>query len=163
MDNPLILWTRKASGVLGALIREWTLDPSTRPAGHRMEGERICVIPASAFREALAGLVEGAETAGADYQLRDGIAEVELILRRPDRLAFLMPEEDILREQAAIAPGATIRVPALYIESGQSGTAPSTPAVESTARAAYEVEVGKDPLRTFLDPYLASYSCMQCK
>lgn len=156
MDNPLTLWTMKAAGVLGALIREWTLDPSTRPAGHWMEGERTYVVPAAALREALAGLVEGPESSGADYQLRDGITEVELIFRRPDRMAFLMPEEDVMREQASIVPGATIRVPALYVEPGQWGA-------EGTAKAAYEVEVGQDPLRTFLDPYLASYSCMQCK
>ncbi|SPH24051.1 hypothetical protein DEA8626_03099 [Defluviimonas aquaemixtae] len=163
MDNPLTLWTNRAAGVLGALIRDWSLDPETRPEGHRMEGDRTCVIPIDAFRAALTGLTEGPDPDQNDYHLRDGIDDLELVFRRPDRVAFLMPEVEIMKEQSTIAAGDKIRVPALYADAGRTGSAPITHAVNDPGPATYDVRLGEDPLQTFLDPYLASYCCMQCK
>lgn len=169
MDNPLTLWTKDAAGALGALIREWTLEPASLPAGHRMEDDRTCVIPVDAFREAMGGLVEGPREPGRpgaprpDYQIREGIAEIELILRRPDRASILLPEKVILDEQVARGDTLVLRVPAIYAESGPAGAAPETPAKGSKEPAAYDVAASGNALEAFLDPYLASYCCMQCK
>lgn len=163
MDNPLTLWTKDAAGVLGAKIRAWTLDPSSRPAGLRAEGDARFVMPVSDLVAAMGGLAEGPEGA-ADYQLRPDVTEVELLVRKPNRVSFLLPEPAILEEQASGAEGGgKVRVPAIYADSEPNSDAPTASVRGDKGPATYEVSMRRNGLEAFLDPYLAAYCCMQCK
>jgi hypothetical protein len=177
MDNPVNLQSRKAFGVFGSMVRGWSLlDEGETPYGFAKDGERTFVIGAEAFRAMLvkAGLKDGTPAPGgtpdpgADFWLRPGVAEIELLRRRPDRASFLMPEAEVMKEQKELAPGDIVAVPALYAEVGpggpHAGNAPPVAAVDDKdGPSHYQVVMGHDPLRTFLDPYLAGYLCMQCK
>lgn len=171
MDNPITLKTRKAMGVLGLLMREWTLDPASRPP-HIEEAERRCVIAIEDFRMALRDRGLSEETAAnpqGDYAVRAGIAEVELILRSPDRFSILLPEAEMiqhLEEEANAGRSLHVRMARFYAGAGPAVadlvTTNDQPAVNDAGPAAVDVKLGIKPFETFLDPYIAAYSCTQC-
>ncbi|MEM7721189.1 MAG: hypothetical protein AAF376_02340 [Pseudomonadota bacterium] len=175
MDNPLTLNTRKACGVLGAMVRGWAqLGDDDLPDGFRREDPRTLVTDAIVFREMMrgAGLEDGTPEAGgspddkADFWLRPDVAEVELITRHSRRATLLLPDRDLIRKQEALAPGQVVMVPEFYLSDDDDETlrAPDVPAVDEEGIPALRaVKMGNDPLRGFLDPYLAAYLCTQCK
>lgn len=176
MDNPLTLNTRKACGVLGAMVRGWAqLADGTLPDGFRREDPRTLVADAKVFREMMrgAGLSDGTPEAGgtpddkADFWLRPDVRKVELIARDPGRATLLLPDGDLIAEQEALAPGQVVMVPEFYLSQDTADgltNAPNTPAVEDDGVPALRaVKMGQEPLRGFLDPYLAAYLCTQCK
>ncbi len=169
MENPVTLRTKKAMGVLGSLIRQWTIDPDARPQ-HTVEDARRCVFYIDGFREALnaAGLKEGRpDRDDGDYIIRDGVAEVELILRQPERFSILLPEAEMIRHLQEHDGPLQLRMATLYTEIDPAdpdlGANPITPAIEDDGPATYDVTLGEDPFASFLDPYMASYVCGQCR
>ncbi|WP_282610498.1 hypothetical protein [Pelagibius sp. Alg239-R121] len=167
MENPVTLRTKKAMGVLGKLIREWTVDPASRP-DHRLEEERRCVFYVDAFRNALngEGLNEGQPESGdGDYCIRAGIEEVELILRQPNRFSILLPEAEMIHHLLDHDLPLQVRVAAVYAEvvPGDPDAVPIRPAIEDSGPANYEVTLRDQPFECFLDPYMAAYVCGQCR
>jgi len=176
MDNPINLRTRKASGVLGALIRSWALlRDEELPQGFTRLSDRSFVISAEDLRAMMrgAGLTDGTREPGQepepepDFWLRDDIEEVELIRRKPERASLLLPERDVMEHQERfLSDGDPFMLPDFYLveTADKNAKAPDTPAVgEDHALAHRSVTMGKDPFRGFLDPYLALYLCTQCK
>lgn len=169
MENPFTLRTKRAMGVFGRLVREWTLDPAARPP-HSTDEDRRCVIYVDAFRSALsaAGLTEGrsGDPVDGDFAIRDGIEEVELILRQPKRFSVLLPEEDVLRQLQDQQGPLQLRLARLYAEVSPDQLNlkdnPFPPSDDSDEAATYDLVLGDDPFRTFLDPYMAAYTCSQC-
>jgi len=158
MRNAFTPITIRGLETVGTLIRRWTLKPETRPE-HVMEGGRICVIDVDVFRNALLqeGLCEtAADGAVVDFEIRQGVDKVELIFRRPDRFAMLMPEEEALTRFEA--PGShMLPVPVSYqLINGQN--AASNP----NAPATYQVALDHETYAAFLDPFMAGYVCSQC-
>ena len=171
MENPVTLLSHRAMGVLGKLIREWSLDPKSRPP-HRMEGDRICVMTVGEFRRALEE-ENGGRLKDSDIRIRDGVEEVELILRDPGRFSVLLPEEQImtqlLRNSEAGDEQMIVQVPRIYVAAlsdlvSDFDASDIPPAVEDdTGTAMLNAKLNKgDPFRTFLDPYMAAYTCTQC-
>lgn len=176
--NPCLLQTKRATGIFGALIRDWTLNTGNRPAG-TFDGTDRYVVGREAFRDALhqAGLrdAEHIETEGGtaepDFALRDDVTEIELIDRKPTRFSILLPEQGMLQQledQISAGKGPMkINLPRLYLDVDMNGPEPSAadfnPAAEETGEANYSVTLGENPFETFLDPHLAGYSCTQCR
>lgn len=161
MQNPIVLHTNRAMGRFGRLIRDWTLDPSTRPP-HVMEGARICVIRATDFVQAL----ESTGLDAKDFTLRPGVEHVELLLRTPDRLSVVLPEADLLESHLANDGPVVVHVARVYgdvdPDKPDFGMEDMTPAADDSGRATYEVTIQDDPFRRFIDPYMAAYVCTQC-
>ncbi len=157
--NPITIHSRKALAGIGALIRSWTLDAASRPDGIEEYG-RLWVIERAVFEKALAarGL-----SAGVDYQLRDGIEAVELVVRRDDRATLVLPEAAVLREVAA--GDTTVALPRLYRDTDRwpVGDPPHPQALAEDELAMYAVTLGSDPFADFLDAHMAAYSVTQCK
>ncbi len=164
MKNAMELRTRRASGVFGRLIREWTVEfDNTIP--HDRETDGRLIIEVETLRGILTdnGLVEGdADSEDGDYHIRDDIQQIELIPRRPNRFSVLLPERDVLRSLQGQS-GGELRMPAVYSEvDATSGTLQLDQLAEE-GPAAYVVSLeGEDKFRKFLDPYMASYLCTQC-
>ncbi len=168
MKNAMELRTRKASGVFGRLIRQWTLEFDT-DLPHRREPDGRLVIAAEVLRNILAeaDLVEGdADGEDGDYHIRSDIEEIDLIPRQPGRFSVLMPEKDVLRALRAEESG-HLRMAAVYAEVDPAkpdlDLAQLRPADSDLRPATYTVTFdGDDKFRKFLDPYMASYMCTQC-
>ena len=169
MENPVTLRTKKAMGVLGRLIREWATDAASRPQ-HKLEDERRCVFYIDGFRAALngAGLTEGRPDGNdGDYFIREGIDEVELLLRQPRRFSILLPEAEMIDHLQKQDGPLQVRMATLYAEVDPSepdlGAKPIAPAVDDNGPATYDVTLGEHPFECFLDPYMAAYVCGQCR
>lgn len=169
MENPIELRTRRAMGVVGGLIRKWSTDPDCRPA-HRMEGDRHCVIGIDAFLQVLAAqnLIRGdmARDDEGDFAIRSDIREIELVLRKPDRISVLLPEQEVMTGMTGNSPPQLMRMPSLYSDIDPADpdlqNNPLRRAADDLRPATYVVTLGKDPFDTFLDPYMAAYSFSQC-
>ncbi|MEM7544676.1 MAG: hypothetical protein AAF367_04000 [Pseudomonadota bacterium] len=157
MDNPLVLHTQKALQNFGMLIRRWTLEPDKRPE-LRAESDRILVIGRKIFEMELG---EVGLFSGRDYTLRDGVNEVELILRRPDRCALILPEVDVLTEIGQ--PWSEVRYPKLNLDPYRAGMTDVPPPVKGDEPASQVLALGKNPYVDFLDAFMASYLVAQCK
>ncbi|MFK7751588.1 MAG: hypothetical protein AB8B51_03470 [Sedimentitalea sp.] len=173
-NDPITLNSRRAMRVIGKLIETWSMDPTSRPASAKMEGNgRLIVFSAHDFKELLAALPEEDRLGPRDFSLRSGdkeITEVELVLRDPNRLTLLLPEPEAMAHHHQMAkdgemPG--IKLATLYrdLEPGSLDSAlPLNQAgLTETAPATYQVHYsGENPLDAFLRPYLAAYCCTQC-
>ena len=156
-------------GVVGGLIREWSVQPESRPA-HRMEDDRHCVIGIETFLQVLAAqnLVQGemSRDDDGDFAIRSNIREIELVLRKPDRISVLLPEQHVMTGLTGGRRPQLVRMPALYSEIDPADPDlqrhPLRPATDDQRPATYVVTLGKDPFGTFLDPYMAAYSFSQC-
>lgn len=170
MDNPMTLHTRKAMRVLGRLIAEWSLDPDSRPADAKFEADgRVMVIQADSFRKLLMGQPDGDALSDQDFALRAGIAEVELILRRPDRFSILLPESEALAHQAQVAKDGfqpRVRMARLYLDIDAADASRGSPVNaeidDETTPANYDLVVDDKALDAFLHPHMAAYCCTQC-
>lgn len=169
MENALQLKTRKATGVLGKLIRQWALDLDTRPP-FRMEGDCRWIIAVEDFRSLLSdsGLVEAnSQNDTGDYLIRDDIDEIELITRKPNRFSVLLPEAEIIQSLLDNEDTAQLQMASVYAE-----VDPARPELdlsglrdtqEDSRPATYKVTMeGDKKFEKFLDPYMASYVCSQC-
>lgn len=170
MENPLTLNTRKAMGVLGAMIRDWATEPATLEDVASRDGDRGWLIPVAAFHALMqkAGLTHGAPgDPNADYAVRDGVTAVEILQRGADRASLLLPEQSMMDEINGLSDGSKLRIPAFYAKTDALGVPLGKvlmpPAIEDDRPGFHEIELGPDPLATFLDPYLAGYLCVQCK
>lgn len=176
-DNPIQLVSRKSMRVIGMLIEKWSLDPASRPAGARTEADgRLIVFSADTFRNLLAGLPDGdalEEGRGpfdGDYFLREDIEEVELILRRKDRVSLLLPEPEAMAFHHKIIdqqslPGLSLATMFYDIEKDtlDQGLPAHVEASNGADPATYPMHISSgNPLDAFLRPYLAAYSCTQC-
>ncbi|MEL6235001.1 MAG: hypothetical protein AAFR46_11380 [Pseudomonadota bacterium] len=113
-ENPITLWTQKAMRVMGMLAEKWAIYPESRPAEARAEMDgRILVLSTGAFEKHLASLGEDA-LGPTDITFRDGISEVEIVLRAPGRATLLMPEASAMADQRDIADNPPMR-PTLQI------------------------------------------------
>lgn len=172
-NNPIELKTRKALRVMGRLIEEWSIDPDSHPAGARTEFDgRLIVFPRAALQKTLEGLPDADRLTEEDYELRDNIAEIELLLRRPDRFSIVLPEPEAIEFQHRALQQdlwPTVTLPMVY------GDIPWDTASQDWAvhveiaemrdndPAGYMVQLsGENPLDEFLRPYLAGYCCTQC-
>ncbi len=169
MKNAMELRTRRASGVFGRLVREWTLDFDAA-VPHRQEADGRLLISVGDLRAILTenGLVEGNadDDMDGDYRIRADIEEIELIPRRPKRFSILLPEKGVL-EGLQSGDAGQLRMAAVYAE-----VDPAKPeldlkqlraAADDGRPATYQVTLeGEDRFRKFLDPYMASYMCTQC-
>lgn len=169
MENALQLKTRKATGVLGKLIRSWAVDLDTRPP-FRVEGDCRWIIAVDDFRSLLRdnGLIEAiSDTDTGDYKIRDDIDEIELITRKPNRFSVLLPEAEIIRSLADNKDAAQLQMATLYAD-----VDPASPELDMTdlrdpqdddRPATYRVTMqGDQKFEKFLDPYMAAYICSQC-
>lgn len=172
LQNPFILQTRHATGVFGRLVRTWAIDEGARKklAGKsKLPRSGRLVVKVKRFRKALsdAGLREGTEKKPADFCIRDGVEEVQLIVRKPECFTILLPERRILRELGKARPPITVRVANLYLDVAKAGSDldyANLPRAEGDHGAAtYDLRLGADPFGTFLDPFMASYICSQCR
>ncbi len=170
MENPLTLNTRRAMGVLGAMIREWATQPETLESVATRDGNRGWLIDVDAFHALMkeAKLMHGAAgDPNVDYAVRVGVKEIEILERGANRASLLLPEQSMMDEVNGFADGSSLRIPAFYADTDASGTPLgkilTPPAVDDDRPGFHEVELGPDPLKTFLDPYLAGYLCVQCK
>lgn len=168
--NPLSIRTERGLGHLGALIRQWCLDPATRPESVSGEAGRV-VMDVETFREIMKqrGLTEGdpENRASGDYALRPDIREVELIERGAGRATIVLPEEPVVRALSERAPqGIEIELANIYkaVSSGPGygGVVRVSPVVDSDKAASYTVRIGGDVLEGFVDPHMAFYTCSQC-
>ncbi len=172
-NNPIELRTRKALRVMGRLIEDWSVNPDSHPAGARTELDgRLIVFSRGVFQKTLEALPEADRLTDEDYILREDIAEIELLLRRPDRFSILLPEpEAIAFQQNAVQQGLwpTVSLPMVYADVPWDSDNPGWAAhVQITGTrdgdpAGYTVQLsGENPLDEFLRPYLAGYCCTQC-
>ncbi|MEM9549693.1 MAG: hypothetical protein AAGA05_00875 [Pseudomonadota bacterium] len=167
MSHPFMLHTQRALAVFGELIRTWTIDPASRPDHSAEFGNRILVVDAKDLRDILIdghGLTEDADRGKGDFIIRHGVEQIELILRDPTgvRATFLMPEVEVMQAQIASTDGVTAEVPAFYFTDPVRGRVPDDAGRQSPAFVPVTMPGNEDPMRAFLDPYLASYLCMQC-
>lgn len=155
--NPITVYSQKGLQAIGKLMRFWTLDASSRPEG-RLEG-RTYVMSREVFVDALAtaGLAHGVE-----YEMRDGVDEVELYMRDPSRLTLTLPEPDVLDSMGQTP--SYVRVPVLDYE-GKSYEAGPVPKGQDASHKMLKLDGDGyyDPYGAFIDSYLAAYSCTQCK
>ncbi|MCR9139602.1 MAG: hypothetical protein NXI27_26635 [Alphaproteobacteria bacterium] len=169
MENAFQLKTRRATGVLGMLIRQWAVDLDTRPP-FRLEGDCRWIIAVEDFRDLLKshGLEEArSETDSGDYLIRDDIEEIELITRKPNRFSVLLPEADIIRSLADSKGASQMQMATLYAD-----VDPARPELDmgdlrdpldDDRPATYKVTMdGDGKFEKFLDPYMAAYVCSQC-
>lgn len=172
-NNPMELKTRKALRVVGGLIEEWSINPKSHPAGARSElGGRLIIFTREAFEAALANLPENDRLSEDDYKLRDNIAEIELLLRRPDRFSVLLPEPEAIEFQHRALQQdlwPTVSLPMVYRDipwdtASEDWAVPVEIAeIRDNDPAGYMVQLsGENPLDEFLRPYLAGYCCTQC-
>lgn len=172
-NNPIELKTRKAQRVIGGLIEDWSVNPKSYPAGARTELDgRLVVLTREAFETVLASLSETDRLTDDDYKLRDNIAEIELLLRRPDRFSIVLPEPEAIEFQHRALQQdlwPTVSLPKMYGEVSWSASEQDWPApfeggsASDDDAAGYVVQLdGENPLDEFLRPYLAGYCCTQC-
>ena len=172
-NNPIELKTRKALRVMGGLIEDWSVNPKSHPASARTELDgRLIVFTREAFEAVLADLSEEDRLTESDYKLHDNVAEIELLLRRPDRFSIVLPDpEAIAFQHRALQQDLwpTVSLPMLYadVEWGASERDWPVPVESKTQSdddaAGYTVQLsGENPLDEFLRPYLAGYCCTQC-
>ncbi|MGR3742862.1 MAG: hypothetical protein ACU0BC_01710 [Pseudooceanicola nanhaiensis] len=171
-NNPIELRTRKALRVVGALLDKWTTDASSRPSSASVEADgRLIVFDVADLEAQMDSLPEEDRLVpGTDYHLRDGIKQIELVLRRPDRVSFLLPEPEAMKHHHDLVnngemPG--IMLATLYRDLDKDEIEKQMPVfldgLPDEDPATYLVHVsGKNPLDAFLHPYLASYCCAQC-
>lgn len=176
-DNPIQLVTRKAMRVIGKLIEQWSLDPSSYPDGARTEAcGRLIVIPVKAFRTMLSELpeadrlIEGETPMVGDYHIHKNVLEVELLRRAPERLTLVLPDPEAMKfHRNVIAekgmPG--LNLATLYHDISKDDIDRQFPAhigkPNQSDPATYQVHFSdEDPLDAFLRPYLAAYCCTQC-
>lgn len=176
--NPCLLQTKRAAGIFGALIRDWTLNAERRPEG-TYQGDNRYIVSREVFRSALhqAGLFDAeqliAEGSNAvpDFALRQGVTEIEMIDRQTARFSILLPEQAMLTQisdQVSADSGPVkVSLPALYLDVYMDGPERSAEnfnvASGEEGPANYSVTLGENPFETFLDPYLAGYICTQCR
>ena len=177
--NPIELHTNKALRVLGGLIEKWCLDPESRPEAARLEADgRLVVFTKAHFMALIADLPDQDRLTDEDLTLRDDIREIELILRRRDRLPLLLPEPQALEFQRTACEGGTwpgVRLPAIYWNVDTSRGTPSddwaggsttiAPELDDASKGTYLVFSmgdGTHPLDAFIHPYMAAYACAQC-
>ena len=142
---------------LGALIREWTLDPASRPA-HQMEGARLCIIDEKDF---VAAMKTKGFDKDVDYELRGNIRAVELVLPTADRFTIAMPETEALSRFET--PGKhDVEIPAIYgaVEPWRGNPTPKP--LSDADPASYTITVDDKTFAAFVDPYMAAYCCTQC-
>lgn len=163
MQNPVILKTMQAHKIFGKLIRIWSLLPDeqfSKEVG-QVSG-RFLLIDVKNFHAILAGekLIDQ-----VDYEIRDGIEHIELIKRTPNRAGFLLPEPEVLSKvQTNLKPGDVVCVPAVYGYDAATQDYEADQQAETACPPTHRpVVVGKNPLETFLDPYLSSYMVTQCQ
>ena len=168
MKNAMELKTRRASGVLGRLVREWTVDfDASLP--HRQEDDGRLVMTVGDLRAILTenGLVVGAADAtDGDYHAHANIGEIELIPRRPGRFSILLPEKEVM-ERLQAQNNSELRLATIYFEVKPGDNVIDlekiVASVDDGNDATYQVTLeGEDRFRNFLDPYMASYMCTQC-
>ena len=169
-DNPIELMTAKAYRVMGMLIESWATGQDLLPAGARREADdRLIVFSVEAFRDLVAGLPEEDRLGEQDIAFRDGVTEIELLMRRPDRMAMVMPEEQALAHQHQMRKNGwpiEVKLPDIYREIDHD--APNWAELMMAEdvegeKAPYQLRIdGADPLKTFLHPYMAGYCCAQC-
>lgn len=172
-NNPIELKTRKALRVMGRLIEDWSINPKSHPVGARTELDgRLIVFTREAFETALAGLSDDDRLTADDYALRDNIAEIELLLRRPDRFSIVLPEPEAIKFQHRALQQdlwPTVSLPMVYGNIPWDTASPDWAVHVEIAEmrdndpAGYMVQLsGENPLDEFLRPYLAGYCCTQC-
>lgn len=159
MQTPFEPLKHIALQAFGQLVREWTQDMSNVP--HTKPDGRTIIITLEDFRAAMAekNAFDVPQLGqGAHYKMRDGIIEIELLMRQNDRFSVLLPEPDaILRFNA---PGPTdLQVPAIY---GKDEWGYAQGDIPPDANATYTVTVQENDFSKFLDPHMAGYCCGQC-
>lgn len=165
MDNPFTLHTHKAAQVLGRLVRQWSTGEIAAPGVMQADG-RTVLVDIEAFRKVLL-----AELRPEEFEIRNGVKELELLTRAPDKFSILLPEQEVLEhqsERARTGQPVVVNVGSVYAdvspgapEGGQGAhakAAPDNPAYP----ASYPVTLGKDAFDAFLDPYMGTYVTAQC-
>ncbi len=160
MDNPFTLKTHKAAQVLGRLVRQWSTGELSPPGG---SGDgRTVVVDIEALRKMLL-----AELGPEEFEIRDGVKELELVKRTPERFSILLPEPEVLAHQAALAQSGqpvVVNVGSLYVDMnpGDLDMNGKTSQPNPAHPASYPVTLGKNAFDAFLDPYMGSYVTAQC-
>ena len=151
-EIPFKLLTRKGALMFGELIRKWAIEGAPENA---QVSDRSTTISRASFSTHLhaKGLQEG-----QDYKIRAGIETIELYSRQADTASFLMPEADAITRFEQ--PGKhRVDLPAQYVEVLLS---PQISEQYRTSYANYPFQIDSEGYEEFLDPFMASYMCMQC-
>ncbi|MBL4767733.1 MAG: hypothetical protein JKY94_08465 [Rhodobacteraceae bacterium] len=158
MENPFTPKTQRGLRAFGKLIREWAANPDAVP--NVVQDARTFLINREDFIKAMEpALNTPANGNGPDYLLRDDVEEVELIVRIPNRFTVVLPEEQALAEYQAPWPR-PVEVPAIY---GYAVDANAVAALGDDAPATYTVDLDNNNFKEFLEPFMAGYSCSQCR
>jgi hypothetical protein len=163
MDRQITMMTRDGLQALGALLRGWAMDPDAAPGRPSADGRRR-VMATGDLVKALAG--KGV-LAGEDYALSDALAEVELVLRRPEVLTLTLPDAEALKAQAARRaagePAHATVADFYYTDSVKFYAGAPVPAPEGKPAALRQrMLLSGDPFAEFLDEHMAAYSVSQC-
>lgn len=152
MNNPLKPINLKALRTLGELVRSWSI-PGALPDDARVDDHTYC-IDREKFEQILA---DKGLKAGEDYILRPNIKSIELVVRREDVFTVTLPEQ--FTDLDADSGTTVIELPVIY-----EGIEPdSVINGDDSTPATVEVQVTNTKLDAFLDPYVASYVCSQCR
>ena len=110
------------------------------------------------------GLVEGRsdDELDGDYHIRPDIEEIELIPRTPKRFSILLPERKVLKGLQT-QNSSELRMATIYADVKPDDVVDLN-SVPAHGRATYRVILeGEDKFSKFLEPYMASYMCTQCR
>lgn len=151
-EIPFKLLTRSGARVLGELMRNWATGGLPPEANETGQSATMTIDDLKTHLSAQ-GLSEG-----TDYSVRTGVNKVELYRRVPDTATFLMPESEAITRFEE--PGAhNVDLPSQYLEILLS---PKIGGLYQTPYANYPFQIDSDGYEEFLDPFMASYMCMQC-
>ncbi len=151
-EIPFKLLTRKGARVFGKLVRIWATEGPPAEAKNKkgsasMKVEKLIKI---LMKE---GLKEG-----YDYKVREGVKKIKLQSRKQDTATFLMPEAAAIKRFET--PGShNVDLPSQYLEILLN---PQLSDAYQNSYANYPYQIDGEGYEKFLDPFMASYMCMQC-
>ena len=167
MMNPIVLKTTNAANRLGELVEIWSKSPADAP-GTLSGDKRTVSMSRAEFTTAM-----GLEIAD-EFEIRDGVDFVELVVRRSNTATLLLPETSVFEHHAKVladgsaasdrAPTTIIAVPRVYMDLSPDTAKVGVGDIETnlSVPSNYEVEVTGDALDAFLRPFMAGYVCTQC-
>jgi hypothetical protein len=151
-EIPFKLLTRKGAQIFGELVRKWAIEGAPKEAQLH---DRSATLNRGDFTTHLnaLGLQED-----LDYRIRSGVESFELYSRQTNTASFLMPEADSITRFEE--PGKhQIDIPTQYLNVLLN---PQIGGYLQTSNANYPYQIDSDGYKEFLDPFMASYMCMQC-
>lgn len=170
--DPIEILSTKGLRVMGKCIAQWCVDPIKRPPNTRIEaGGRLVVFSKEDFLAHLEALPEEERLTRRDIRIRDDVKEIELIVRRDDRLSILLPDPEALKHQKVIQQRGhpvAVMLPTLYQllnkddQQGKPWMDVNLDVTDLDPKTEEMRLIGGDPFEQFLYPYLASYLCAQC-